>query len=65
MIMSPRTSKKMPSQTKIRGILLVGFKSKVRPQLSGFSLISMLTKRTDLGITGVHVLRLRLPVLLL
>ena len=62
MITSPSTSKKTPSQSKIRGILPVGFRSNVRPQLSGFSLISMLTKRTDLGMTGVQVRKLRLPV---
>ena len=61
MMTRPSTIRKMPSQKRISGILDVGFRSKVRLQLSGFSDMSALTKRTDLGITGVQVFNILFP----
>jgi len=63
MMTSPSTSKKTPSQRRMNGILSVGLSSRVRFQSAVLSDISVITNSTDLGMTGVQVRRLRLPLL--
>ena len=63
MMTSPSANKKIPSHRRISGILSVGLRIRVRLQFSVLSDMSVITKSTDFGMTGVHVLSLRLPLL--
>ena len=58
---SPSASRKMPSQTRIRGIFAVGLSRRLRLQLSATGDISAIMKRIDFGMIGVHVRNTRFP----